>query len=105
MLTSREVRMTFKRGKESRYDGGNPTPTFNFTICFENERPVRLTDKPWLKILFADLLWEKNTVEWLANLTDKLKWTWRDKIMTAQIDHHNNNNIYNDNLQANTSYK
>ena len=23
---------------------------------------VRLTDKPWLKVLLADLLWEKNTV-------------------------------------------
>jgi hypothetical protein len=25
---------------------------------------VRLVDKPWLKILFADLLWEKNTADW-----------------------------------------
>jgi hypothetical protein len=24
--------------------------------------PVRFAEKPWLKVLFADLLWEKNTV-------------------------------------------
>jgi hypothetical protein len=30
-----------------------------------------------LKVLFADLLWEKNTAEWLADLVDKLKRTGR----------------------------
>jgi hypothetical protein len=25
--------------------------------------PVRLTDKLWLKVLFTNLLWEKNTAE------------------------------------------
>jgi len=28
---------------------------------------VRLADQSWLKILFADSLWEKNIVEWLAD--------------------------------------
>ena len=37
--------------------------------------PARMVEKLWLKVLFADLLWEKNTTEWLADLTDKLKWT------------------------------
>jgi hypothetical protein len=27
--------------------------------------PIRLAEKLWLKELFADLLWEKNTVRWL----------------------------------------
>jgi hypothetical protein len=36
-----------------------------------------LVDKPWLKVLFADLLREKNTAEWLAYLDDKLKRTGR----------------------------
>jgi hypothetical protein len=31
-----------------------------------------LADKPWLKVPFADLLWEKNTAEWLADSVDKL---------------------------------
>jgi hypothetical protein len=30
-----------------------------------NNGPVRLAEKPWLKVLFGDLLWEKNTVHWL----------------------------------------
>ena len=29
---------------------------------FKPTGPVRFAEKPWLKILFADLLWEKNTV-------------------------------------------
>jgi hypothetical protein len=29
--------------------------------------------KLWLKVLFADLLYEKNTAEWLIDLVDKLK--------------------------------
>jgi hypothetical protein len=33
---------------------------------------VRLADKSWLKVLFADLLLEKNTAEWLADLADLL---------------------------------
>jgi hypothetical protein len=33
-------------------------------------RPVRLADKPWLKVLFADLLWEKNTTEQLTDLAE-----------------------------------
>ena len=33
----------------------------------------RLADKPWQKVLLADLLWEKNTAEWLADSVDKLK--------------------------------
>jgi hypothetical protein len=31
----------------------------------KNLRPVRFADLLWLKILFASLLWEKNTVGWL----------------------------------------
>jgi hypothetical protein len=27
--------------------------------------PVRLAKKSWLKVLFTDLLWEKNTICWL----------------------------------------
>jgi hypothetical protein len=45
------------------------------------ERPIRLADKPWLKVLFADLLWEKNTAEWLTDLADKLKRTGRKFII------------------------
>jgi hypothetical protein len=30
-----------------------------------------LAGKLWQKVLFADLLWEKNTIEWLTNSTDK----------------------------------
>jgi hypothetical protein len=40
-------------------------------------RHVRLADKPWLKVLFANLLWEKNTAEWLADFADKIKRTGR----------------------------
>jgi hypothetical protein len=36
-----------------------------------------LDDKLWLKVLFADLLREKNTAEWLIDLADKLKRTGR----------------------------
>jgi hypothetical protein len=32
---------------------------------------VRLADKPWQKVLLADLLWEKNTAEWLADSAAK----------------------------------
>ena len=35
------------------------------TICCEKKNDVRLADKPWLKVLLADLLWEKNSVRWL----------------------------------------
>jgi hypothetical protein len=35
--------------------------------------PVRLAEKPWLKVLFSDLLWEKRTVRWLK------KYGFRDK--------------------------
>jgi hypothetical protein len=38
---------------------------------------VCLTDKPWLKVLFVNLLGEKNIVKWLADLADKLKRTGR----------------------------
>jgi hypothetical protein len=44
-------------------------------MTFIELRPVRLADKSWLKVLFADLLWEKNIVEWLIDLADKLKQT------------------------------
>jgi hypothetical protein len=27
--------------------------------------------KPWLKVLFTDLLWEKNTICWLKKYEDK----------------------------------
>jgi len=30
--------------------------------------PIRLADKSWLKILLADLLWEKNIVRWLKKI-------------------------------------
>jgi len=30
-----------------------------------------LADKPWLKVLLADLLWEKNTVRWLKSMAYK----------------------------------
>jgi hypothetical protein len=36
-----------------------------------------LVDKLWLKVLFANLLREKNTAEWLIDLADKLKRTGR----------------------------
>jgi hypothetical protein len=36
-----------------------------------------LVDKLWLKVLFVDLLREKNTAEWLIDLADKLKRTGR----------------------------
>ena len=32
-------------------------------VCYL--RPVRMDDKPWLKVLLADLLWEKNIFRWL----------------------------------------
>ena len=35
--------------------------------------PVCLAKKLLLKVLFIDLLWEKNNDEWLINSTDKLK--------------------------------
>ena len=31
-----------------------------------------LADKPWQKVLLADLLWEKNITEWLADSANKL---------------------------------
>lgn len=34
---------------------------------------LRLADKTWLKVLFANLLCDKNTTEWLADSVDKLK--------------------------------
>jgi hypothetical protein len=34
---------------------------------FNDQRPVRLADKPWLKVLLADLLREKNIVPWLIS--------------------------------------
>jgi hypothetical protein len=37
--------------------------------------PVCLAEKPWLEVLFTDLLWEKNTTEWLTDSADKLKRT------------------------------
>jgi hypothetical protein len=43
----------------------------------DGEYICRLADKLWLNVLFADLLWEKNIVEWLADLADKLKRTRR----------------------------
>jgi len=33
---------------------------------------VRLADKPWQKVLLADLLWEKNIAEWLLKRTTSL---------------------------------
>jgi hypothetical protein len=41
----------------------------------EDEEFVRLTKKSWLKVLFVDLLWEKNTTEWLIYSADKSKQT------------------------------
>jgi len=34
---------------------------------------IRLADKSWQKVLLADLLWGKNTAEYLADSADKLK--------------------------------
>jgi hypothetical protein len=34
---------------------------------------VCLAQKLWMKVLFVDLLWEKNNTEWLADSVDKLK--------------------------------
>jgi hypothetical protein len=34
-----------------------------------------LSEKSWLKVLFVNLLREKNTVEWLTDSADKLKQT------------------------------
>jgi hypothetical protein len=36
----------------------------------QNEQSM-FADKSWLKVLFADLLLEKNTVKWLADSTNK----------------------------------
>jgi hypothetical protein len=36
-----------------------------------------LADKSRLKVMFADLLLEKNIAEWLTDLADKLKQTER----------------------------
>ena len=45
------------------------------TFFWRKFKISRLTDKPWQKVLSADLLWEKNTAEWLPDLADKLKRT------------------------------
>jgi hypothetical protein len=41
-------------------------PSFNSLLLIEKKddtlEHVRFTEKPWLKVLFADWLWEKNTV-------------------------------------------
>jgi hypothetical protein len=36
--------------------------TGNTVIVSKYLEPVRFTEKPWLKVLFTDLLWEKNTI-------------------------------------------
>jgi hypothetical protein len=38
---------------------------FVLVIDLSCKVPVRLVEKPWLKVLFADLLWEKNIFRWL----------------------------------------
>jgi hypothetical protein len=48
-----------------------------------------LADKSWLKVLLADLLWEKNTVPWLitsseqaaihAKTVEEGVWEWPSK--------------------------
>jgi len=40
----------------------------NAAVCI---CPVRLADKSWLKVLLADLLWEKNIVRWLKSTAYK----------------------------------
>jgi hypothetical protein len=44
-------------------------PTFlillTFSIAFNIDQPVRFARLLWLKVLFAGLLWEKNTAGWL----------------------------------------
>ena len=39
-----------------------------------------LNDKPWQKVLLADLFWEKNTAEWLKDSADKPKQTRQMKV-------------------------
>ena len=46
--------------------------------------PVRLADKPWLKVLLTDLLWEKNTVRWLKKYDLQAKRTGRGPSQAAQ---------------------
>jgi hypothetical protein len=62
---------------------------------FIRTQSIRLADMLWLKIFFADLLWEKNTAEWLADSTDILSksGTWKMH-MLSQLDlisQHNEN--------------
>jgi hypothetical protein len=53
--------------------------TYVASICFKCfiyfrrmlQRPIRLTEKTWLKVLFIDLLLEKNTVLWLISPSEQ----------------------------------
>jgi len=46
-------------------------------ILVHNPSWIYNSEKSWLKVLFADLLWQKNITEWLIDLTNKLKQTGR----------------------------
>jgi hypothetical protein len=55
--------------------------------------PCSFVERSWLKVLFADLLWEKNTVECLADSVDKLKrlgcwtsWWTQHRVMEVELD-------------------
>ena len=53
--------------------------------CNNWARPVRFAEKTDWKVLFADLLWERNIVSWLISQTDKFKWwliSQADKVIT-----------------------
>jgi len=40
-------------------------PPISLTLyyCIPNHEPIHLAEKPWIKVLFADLLEEKNTID------------------------------------------
>jgi hypothetical protein len=66
-----------KRDRDIFYEGTQTSALLHTLTHDHSSRRslVRLADKPWQKVLLADLLSDKNTIEWLVDSVDKPKQT------------------------------